>query len=830
MKPIRDPSALTEGSVLYHSAFGFAVVERVEPNAVLLRWRDDGENLPGRVSHDIVRRVYARCAPEGFFARSFHDREALAELLAVRPTEALALLLSDLNGPQTRSDLLDWIAGLKLIPEDRAPHWWSSLVPLLDEDERFLREGDRVQLRSNSTPDVEERLRDPALDPARRLHLLLAHRSELPEAFFVEQLALAWKTGSRAERDLALKASDGVAPSDLLRALLAVSPSLPIDALVHALRRTRWKVEEVDEEVQVALLDAVVRACDAGGPLDQEGRLVAALARWGLPGLEETLLDLLPSLDGKRLVRATFAALPPHHAEKLGLDMLELALRERALDVADWLGDACLSIALIDRHAMVRKLAGDRPNLARWYEERFRGVADRVPRFDEEDEETALTAEYDLSSLLHDPRPIGELPPRSGASLIGLGLALARALSVHHKEGRICDPSPDSVRVLPDETMVVEPGSSMPSLLPGEEPSPARDVYAGAVLLLQCLTGRPWPSDVPAHRVLPYLRRVVPLLPPSSLAPLDAALHPDPRLRPRDGRAWQALWQEAAVAEEQRAYAPPDPTALLQVGYDSHVGRMKVLLTQTNQDALVVSTKGSLSLLVVCDGISTANAGTGDVASSIAANVIVSLWEQALPRLVSAEPAAIRTFLDRALRMANQAVCEAALRLAGGDLHDRVPMGTTALVGLAFGNRVWLAWLGDSRAYIAGSYGVSLLTYDENQASERLQGWFTGNLPRWDPSGFALVGYLGHFDELGRPAALPANHSSFSLCPGETLLLCSDGVTDYLGDTHPEVCFFLNDALGEEDPFDAAQRLVGLANQGGGGDNITTIVASLLPR
>jgi serine/threonine protein phosphatase PrpC len=360
-----------------------------------------------------------------------------------------------------------------------------------------------------------------------------------------------------------------------------------------------------------------------------------------------------------------------------------------------------------------------------------------------------------------------------------------------------------------------------------EPASPASDVYAAAVLLIEAMIGRIWPRNIPASRAIPYLRTVIPLLPPSALAPLDAALHPFPDQRPEDGLAWLALWQAAAVAEENRLYAPHNAASRMHIGYDSHIGRMKILITQTNQDSIFVSSKGPLSLLVVCDGISTANAGSGDVASSIASHVIANLWEQALPRLAQAGAGEIREFLDRALRMANAAVCEAALRFASGDLDGRIPMGTTAVVSLVHGNHVSIAWLGDSRAYLVGNYGASLLTADENQAGERLKAWHLKFLDNWDAAGFALVGYLGHFDEMSRPEALPAHHTSFTFLEGERLVLCTDGVTDYVGETHPEVSSLIAACCVSDDPDETARALVSNANRGGGGDNATSLVAYL---
>ncbi|MEZ4236404.1 MAG: protein phosphatase 2C domain-containing protein [Myxococcota bacterium] len=603
------------------------------------------------------------------------------------------------------------------------------------------------------------------------------------------------------------------------------------EAIIHAIRRGGWEADRVSQALHEDLVELVMRGVDDGGPLDNEGRLAATLARWPSPLVHDALADAATHTDGRRLLRATFAALPPRRGEALALELLETAIEAEDPETSQWLGGEVLAFALVDQEEMAERLDAEWPALADWFRNTFRGVEHRpgLQEYDDTTDDTLHTAEIDLSDAVNAPVPLGKLPPRSGASLIGLGLAMARALSLHHKEGRVVNPSAFSVKVLPNETMEAEPsddiGASPRPLL--ENAAPTTDVYAASVLLLEALIGRPWPRNMPAARAIPYLRMCIPLLPPSALAPLDAGLHPDPQFRPADGREWLARWQSAAVAEENRSYATRNAMARLQVGYDSHIGKMKVLLTQTNQDCVAIASRGPLSLLVVCDGISTANAGSGDVASSISCHVIANLWEQALPRLVSAGPLEIREFLDRALRTANTAVCEAALRFAGGNLEGRVPMGTTCTLAVVHGNWVSLAWLGDSRAYIVGAYGASLITADENQAAERLRAWHLGFLDAWDPSGFALVGYLGHFNDMMRPEALSAHHTSFTMLPGESLAICSDGVTDYVGETHAEVASLIARVVAENDPEPACRELVALANAGGGGDNATAVIARL---
>jgi PPM family protein phosphatase len=834
MTPIRDIAAVQKGTVLYHSAFGFAIVVDVEPDRVILEWEDAGNNLPSRVASDVLSRVYAVCEPGGFFHQALTASEQLKAHLQAEPAQALELLLNDLLGPQTISDVQDWVVGRKLLNAKAFEHWWQAMAPVLNEDPRFILDKGTIALQTTEKDEgPEARFQNPMLAPGRRLDLALQNRDQISEDLFFDQVILSWRTGGTQVRDLALAALRDRTPTELLGGLLEDGPDA-IEALIHAIRRAGWDPDRVDEYTHQMLIERVLMGTESGGPVDNEGRLAATLFRWQSAGMVEALSEVGTGADGKRLLRATFAALPPRRGEVLALALLTLAVQHHDNDTAQWLGGEALAFALIDHFEMADRIEYDHPELAQWYRNTYVMVESKIGMAEYLDttDDTAHTAEIDLSDLVSSPIPLGDLPPRSGASLLGLGLALSRALAVHHKDGAVCSPTARSVRVLPNETMEIEVSpqdSSCPRPLL-EGPSLTSDVFAAAVLLLEALIGRQWPRNIPAHRAIPYLRTCIPLLPPSALAPLDAALHPIPDDRPSDGLAWLSLWQAAAVAEETRGYAARSPNARLHVGYDSHIGRMKILATQTNQDAIFVSTKGPLSLLVVCDGISTANAGSGDVASSISTHVIANLWEQALPRLSHAGPGEIREFLDRALRMANTAVCDAALRFAGGDLEGRVPMGTTCVVAIVHGNWVSLAWLGDSRAYLCGGYGASLITSDENQAGERLKAWHLNFIDAWDPAGFALVGYLGHFNEMNRPEALPAHHTAFTLVEGERIMIATDGVTDYIGETHPEVSRIVNEAVNHDDPDDAARLLVNYANKGGGGDNATCLVATLWHR
>ena len=89
------------------------------------------------------------------------------------------------------------------------------------------------------------------------------------------------------------------------------------------------------------------------------------------------------------------------------------------------------------------------------------------------------------------------------------------------------------------------------------------------------------------------------------------------------------------------------------------------------------------------------------------------------------------------------------------------------------------------------------------------------------------MGYIGHFDETFVSVPLQPAIVHLTLLPGERLVICSDGVTDYASGHHPETGRLIEKAARRRSCDEVARGLVELANRGGGGDNATAIVVSL---
>lgn len=283
---------------------------------------------------------------------------------------------------------------------------------------------------------------------------------------------------------------------------------------------------------------------------------------------------------------------------------------------------------------------------------------------------------------------------------------------------------------------------------------------------------------------------------------------------------------ESALKRHQQRLAAEDPENRIKydIGYDTHIGVHKALYMQTNQDSFYIAQEGDFLLLTVLDGISTSDAGSGDMASAIARNVIHQIWEQNKLTLEDdADEQSLAGLLFTMLREANFHICKYAKELADGSLENRTPMGTTAVIAIIKGSEGIIGSLGDSRAYLMTEEGLSILTGDHNLRGEKLR----QGMPLFhEDEGYALIRYLGHFD-INREEAefINPDFRRFKILPNESLLLCSDGLTDYATQSHAEFEGLLKDAQQKKSANHGCWFLTQKANQGGGGDNITMILA-----
>lgn len=422
------------------------------------------------------------------------------------------------------------------------------------------------------------------------------------------------------------------------------------------------------------------------------------------------------------------------------------------------------------------------------------------------------------ATLKHAPRPVARplvnLRPLSARRLWPVTIGLARAMAHRHAQAETG--GVHSARLTPEGSL--ELGAP-------EAGTASQDVRDAMRLLCELAVGRtPDRAQLGDEALLAHLPALAPHLPPAWLAVAARALAPQPSQRPSGGLD---LWEQLAQAEATdrvRAAAPRRPRARMLVGADTHIGRLKARAGQTNQDAVWHASRGGLSLLVVADGISISTAGSGDLASDLLVKTVSRRWDERADRLIDADDDDLEAFLVESLVQANDAVCAASLRIVGGPLGNHMPMGTTAILAFARGGQILLAALGDSRAYVVGAAGAASVLGDQNLRGAWLASWLRGTPISLDGEGHALIGYIGRFDADDRPAPLPPALRRVTLLPGESLVLCSDGLNDYAAGSAAELACMLEQACMLE-PEAAARALVARANEGGGGDNVTVLVA-----
>jgi protein phosphatase len=224
------------------------------------------------------------------------------------------------------------------------------------------------------------------------------------------------------------------------------------------------------------------------------------------------------------------------------------------------------------------------------------------------------------------------------------------------------------------------------------------------------------------------------------------------------------------------------------------------------------------TLLVVADGMG--GQGGGDVASKVGVDTVVTYLLNSMPwKSLPASPDAPRTSLTGVSDALSSALVAGDETVKSAGARSGAPhMGTTLTMAFVLWPTLYIAHVGDTRCYLLRSGQLQRLTTDHTVA-QQIADISAKPVEAASHLHHVLWNCLGGSDELPRPEV--ARHE---LQLGDVLLLCSDGLTKHLDDRR------LVDVLGAGGPCAArAKQLVELANQAGGTDNITAIVAEALP-
>jgi PPM family protein phosphatase len=246
----------------------------------------------------------------------------------------------------------------------------------------------------------------------------------------------------------------------------------------------------------------------------------------------------------------------------------------------------------------------------------------------------------------------------------------------------------------------------------------------------------------------------------------------------------------------------------------THVGNVR----EHNEDAHFFD--ADLGLFIVCDGMG--GHAAGEVASAIAIQTVRQKWvDQDTTEVAD-------VWLARGTAIAKKQLIEAlrdgviaahnAIVAEGVRDPTKQGMGTTLVAAIVIGNELVFAHAGDSRAYIVRD-GISMQLTEDHTLLQRLLAAGIDVDVSGDGARFRsmLTNALG----IGQECKV----STFvvPLADGDRFMLCSDGISEYVPENE------VGEVLSKQpSPARAAQRLVELALERGGGDNATAIVVRVL--
>lgn len=236
--------------------------------------------------------------------------------------------------------------------------------------------------------------------------------------------------------------------------------------------------------------------------------------------------------------------------------------------------------------------------------------------------------------------------------------------------------------------------------------------------------------------------------------------------------------------------------------------------TSTKKEYLPLGEYGAL--MVVADGMGGANAG--EIASSIAINTIKDFFSIEKLKDVSITEEVAHKFLIDAINLSNHKIMQHVITDP-----DSIGLGTTIVITWIIDNTAYIAWCGDSRCYRYNQdTGLKLLTKDHSYVQELVdKGKITSEQAFNHPDSNIITKCLGDVDASAEPDII-----TYHIKDGDILLSCSDGLSGYCDDKSIENIIFNN----FEDLQHCQDKLLELALNTGGHDNITIALCATLPR
>jgi PPM family protein phosphatase len=250
--------------------------------------------------------------------------------------------------------------------------------------------------------------------------------------------------------------------------------------------------------------------------------------------------------------------------------------------------------------------------------------------------------------------------------------------------------------------------------------------------------------------------------------------------------------------------------SVLEIVTATHPGMVR----SHNEDS--IAAEAEIGLAVLADGMGGYNAG--EVASGIAVELIRAEMKKSL---TDRKPEAFDGNEAERLIETHAAKANNAIYQASQTQPQYSGMGTTLVVALWHDNQISVGHIGDSRLYRLRDGALEQITRDHSLLQEQIDsGMITREQARHSQNKNLVTRAVGIDPEVETEV------HTYSVLPGDVYLLCSDGLSDMVGDEDLQLTL---SSLAANLPL-AAEQLVQLANDSGGRDNISVILVRIAKR
>jgi len=236
-----------------------------------------------------------------------------------------------------------------------------------------------------------------------------------------------------------------------------------------------------------------------------------------------------------------------------------------------------------------------------------------------------------------------------------------------------------------------------------------------------------------------------------------------------------------------------------------------------NQDNFIIKKYADDVLFaVVCDGMGGANGG------SVASAVAVKAFEDVLDRRESEHSAFFGLDDYEMYDILSEAVTEANREVYRRSTSDAAleGMGTTLVACLISGEKAYVINVGDSRLYASENKRITQVTHDHSWVQHLV------DIGKMTPDEAKRSNYKNRITRcVGIDKTVDPDIFSYSMRPGSSAVLCSDGLTNHVEPS--EIRVVVNEIGSSVDIQGACQTLIDCANDRGGHDNITAVILSV---